>query len=257
MGLRMVTWTCIVGAVFFASGCTSEVYDLRVKNQAQSLKIQELEGQLAATRLELEQAKAQLESYKQQDSVDVKALKAKIAALEEDLAKRKALIATLQERLVKGGAALPVELTAKLEELSQRYPMINYDPAAGSLKLSTDVLFEKGSDVVSASAVEALKSLCEVLNDQEAARFDIVVAGHTDDMPIERPETRQKHPTNWHLSAHRAISVLNVLVANKVDSQRLSIRGFGEFRPVAPNLPGHKGNPQNRRVEIYLVPKGG
>ncbi|MHC4706350.1 MAG: OmpA/MotB family protein, partial [Planctomycetota bacterium] len=65
-----------------------------------------------------------------------------------------------------------------------------------------------------------------------------------------------KHPTNWHLSAHRAISVLKIMGANNVNSMRLSARGFGEFRPVVPNEPNKKGHAQNRRVEIYIVAKG-
>jgi len=34
------------------------------------------------------------------------------------------------------------------------------------------------------------------------------------------------------------------------------VRGFGEFRPIVPNRAGKKGNPLNRRVEIYIIPKG-
>jgi flagellar motor protein MotB len=36
----------------------------------------------------------------------------------------------------------------------------------------------------------------------------------------------------------------------------LSVRGFGEFRPVEPNKPNHQGNAKNRRVEIFIVAKG-
>jgi len=79
---------------------------------------------------------------------------------------------------------------------------------------------------------------------------------HTDDIPIQKPDTRAKHPTNWHLSAHRAISVLEIMTGNKLDAERLSVRGFGEYRPIVPNAPSRKGNPQNRRVEIYIVPAG-
>ncbi|MDH7599193.1 MAG: OmpA family protein [Sedimentisphaerales bacterium] len=256
MDLRTLTRTLVIVALAITGGCATEAYDLRVKNEAQRQRIQQLEAELSATKLELEQARKQLDSYGKQDTAEVQALKAKVAVLEADLDSKKALISTLQDRLVHGGAALPVELTAKLDELSKKYPIINYDPTAGSLKISSDVLFEKGSDVVASQTVEALKSLCEVLNSPVAQKFDIVVAGHTDDIPIERPDTKQKHPTNWHLSAHRAIAVLNVLAANNVSPNRLSIRGFGEYRPAAPNAPGKKGNPQNRRVEIYLVPQG-
>jgi outer membrane protein OmpA-like peptidoglycan-associated protein len=46
------------------------------------------------------------------------------------------------------------------------------------------------------------------------------------------------------------------MVSNGIEPTRISERGFGEFRPVVPNAPGKKGNAQNRRVEIYIVPRG-
>ena len=104
--------------------------------------------------------------------------------------------------------------------------------------------------------MEAIKALCGILNTEQAKAFDIIIAGHTDDLRISQPETKAKHPSNWYLSAHRAITVLDVMTANGIVSERASIRGFGEFRPVVPNEPNRRGNPQNRRVEIYIVPKG-
>jgi chemotaxis protein MotB len=41
-----------------------------------------------------------------------------------------------------------------------------------------------------------------------------------------------------------------------IDPVRLSGRGFGEYRPVAANAPNKGGNAKNRRVEIYIIPKG-
>jgi chemotaxis protein MotB len=84
----------------------------------------------------------------------------------------------------------------------------------------------------------------------------VIIAGHTDDIPIQKPDTRAKHPTNWHLSSHRAISVLNVMASNGIEPKRMSVRGFSEYRPVAENKPNKGGNPQNRRVEIYIVAQG-
>jgi chemotaxis protein MotB len=143
-----------------------------------------------------------------------------------------------------------------LEDFAEGKEMVTYDSNRGIVKFKSDLLFERGSDKVARTAGEAVKSLCKILNSDRGKNFDIIIAGHTDDMRIARPATREKHPTNWHLSAHRAISVLNVMVANKVASERVSIRGFGEFRPIVPNKPNKKGNPQNRRVEIYIVAKG-
>jgi chemotaxis protein MotB len=238
------------------SGCAGEAFDLRVQNETQRSRIATLESELQTARLQLEQAQRQVSSSGQQTGLEVETLKNKVAALEEDVAKKKALIASLNERLVTGGNALPVELSAKLEDLAKKYPMITFDAGRGVLKLSTDLLFDKGSDVVAASATDAIKSIATILNSEDAQKFDVVVAGHTDDVPILRTETLAKHPTNWHLSSHRAIAVLNLLIADRVASTRLSIRAFGEFRPVEPNGAGNKGNPKNRRVEIYVVPQG-
>ena len=162
----------------------------------------------------------------------------------------------MQERLLSGGAALPVELSTLLEDFASKHDMVDYDSARGMVKFKSDLLFEKGSDKVAASAIDAIKLLCGIMSSPEAKDFDAVIAGHTDDMRIGQAATRAKHPTNWHLSAHRAIAVLNVMTGSKVDPKRLSIRGFGEYRPIAANKPNKAGNPQNRRVEIYIVAKG-
>ena len=143
-----------------------------------------------------------------------------------------------------------------LEDWAKGSDLVSFDANRGIVKFKSDLLFEKGSDEVAPSAAEAVKALCRILNTDQAKEFDIIIAGHTDDLPILKPETKAKHRHNWYLSAHRAISVLDVMTANGIVSERVSVRGFGEFRPIVPNEPGKKGNPQNRRVEIYIVPKG-
>ena len=85
--------------------------------------------------------------------------------------------------------------------------------------------------------------------------FEVVVVGHTDDRPVTRSETKAKHPTNWHLSAHRAIAVANILWKNGYQSSRVGVMGCGEYRPAADNST-EAGRGQNRRVEIYLIPTG-
>jgi chemotaxis protein MotB len=257
--MRMAKWVgvlCVLGGLVVLSGCAGEAFDLKVQNETQRSRIASLESELQATRLKLEQAQRQVSSSGQQTGVEAETLRNKVAALEEDVAKKKALIASLNERLVTGGNALPVELSAKLEDLAKKYPLISYDAGRGMLKLNTDLLFEKGSDAVASSATDAIKSIADILNSQDAQKFDVIIAGHTDDVPVLRPETVAKHPTNWHLSAHRAIAVLNLMIGDKVAPTRLSIRAFGEFRPVEPNAAGNKGNAKNRRVEILVVPQG-
>jgi chemotaxis protein MotB len=175
--------------------------------------------------------------------------------LEDDIAKKKALIETMQKQL--GGATqLPAELSSMLEDWAKGSDLVSFDAARGIVKFKSDLLFEKGSDEVAPSAIESVKALCGILNTEQAKAFDIIIAGHTDDLRISQPETKAKHPSNWYLSAHRAIAVLDAMTTNGLVPERASVRGFGEFRPVVPNEPNKKGNPQNRRVEIYIVPKG-
>ena len=257
--MRTVKLSVIFGlcaCALLVNGCSSEMQDLRIQNNTQQKLIDQLQAELAANTLRLEQMKKQLAAAQQTDSIEVEALQQQIAALEEDLAKKAELIASMQQRLLLGGGALPVELSTLLEDFAKQHDMVTYDASRGLVKFKSDLLFDKGSDNVAASAIEAVKSLTAILNSEQGKKFDVIIAGHTDDIPIQKPETRAKHPTNWHLSAHRAIAVLNVMESNNIESKRLSARGFGEYRPIAENQPGKKGNPQNRRVEIYIVAEG-
>ena len=246
----------VCGYVLLISGCNAELQDLRIQNDMQQKTIDELQAELSANELRLDQMKRQLAEAQQKDSIEVETLQQKVAAYEEDRRKLLEKIASMQQSLFSGGAALPVELSTMLEDFAKGSDMVTYDASRGIVKFKSDLLFELGSANVASAAVAAVKSLCEILNTEQAKKFDIIIAGHTDDIDRFTPATRAKHPNNWYLSAHRAISVLNVMTGNNIGSERLSIRGFGEYRPVAPNKPNKGGNPQNRRVEIYIVAKG-
>jgi chemotaxis protein MotB len=242
--------------VVLTNGCVSEQQykDLKVQNDTQQKRIAELESEVQTAKVRLEQLKRQLETAEGRGGVEVNALQQKVAALEEDLAKKKELISTMQQQLLYGGASLPVELTTMLEDFAKDKEMVEYDSSRGIVKFKSDLLFKSGSDEVARAGSEVVKSLCKVLNSEQGKKFDVIIAGHTDDQPILHSVA--KHPTNWHLSAHRAISVLDIMSANGINSERMSVRGFGEFRPVVPNAPNKKGDSQNRRVEIYIVPRG-
>ena len=256
--VKLSLYFLICACVVLLNGCVAEQQykDLKVQNDTQQKRIAELESKVQATRLKLGQLTRELDTIESRNSIEADAMKQKIAALEELVAKKKTLIASMQQQLFYGGAQLPVELSTTLEDFAEGEKMVTYDSSRGIVKFESDLLFERGSDQMSSAAAEVVKSLCKILNSEQGKKFDITIAGHTDDIRIGRPATRQKHPTNWHLSAHRAISVLGVMAKSNIASERMSVRGFGEFRPIAPNKPNKKGNPQNRRVEIYIVPKG-
>jgi chemotaxis protein MotB len=254
---RISVVSAVCAIILISTGCvSSQSYkDLKLQNDTQRKRIADLESQLQAATLQLDQLKRQLDAMGGRSGIEMTALQQKVAALEEELAKKKALIEQMQKQLL-GATQLPAELTSMLEEWAKGSDLVSFDANRGIVKFKSDLLFEKGSDEVAPGAVEAVKALCRILNTDQAKEFDIIIAGHTDDLPILKPETKAKHPTNWYLSAHRAISVLDVMAANGIVSERVSVRGFGEFRPIVPNELGKKGNPQNRRVEIYIVPKG-
>jgi chemotaxis protein MotB len=248
----------LMACLVLFSGCvTSGDYeDIQVRNRRQQEHINDIESQLSVAKLAVQQSKNQVDALQERTAVETDSLKAEIAAIEEAIDQKNELISALQGQLLRGGASLPVELNVMLQDFASSNEMVSYDAGSGVVKFKSDLLFEKGSDQVSTNAVAPLKSLCKILNSKQGGNFDIIIAGHTDDIPIKKAETRAKHPANWHLSAHRAIGVLNIMVANQVAPTRISVRAFGEYRPVVPNAPNRKGNPKNRRVEIYIVPAG-
>jgi len=244
-----IVFACLVPL----AGCGQELQNLKMRNAALNKRRAELESEVQTAKLKLEQLERQLSDAGDLSDIDKVALQQKIAALEDHLKIRNELIAEMQKQCL-GGVPLPAELSTMLEDFAGREEMVTFDPNRGIVKFRSDLLFKSGSAAVLPAAAEAVKSLCVILNSTQGKEFDVIIAGHTDDQPIKY--TLAQHPTNWHLSAHRAISVLDIMAKSNVDQKRMSVRGFGELRPIAPNKPGKKGNPQNRRVEIYIVPKG-
>lgn len=151
---------------------------------------------------------------------------------------------------------LDVETSEALEELARQYPdLIKYDAERGMLRFASDLTFDSGSDVVKSEARTALGALAGILNKGSAQQYEVVVEGHTDSQRISA-RTAPKHPTNRHLSAHRAISVIEAIAAQGVARDRMLAQGWGEYRPAVPNTAS--GNtPANRRVEIYLAKSRG
>ena len=67
-------------------------------------------------------------------------------------------------------------------------------------------------------------------------------------------KTAKRFPSNWELSAARAISVVKFLIARGVPAQRVIAAGFAQFRPLDP---GHDEAAfrRNRRIEFRLTAK--
>ncbi|MBN1930960.1 MAG: flagellar motor protein MotB [Desulfobacterales bacterium] len=91
-----------------------------------------------------------------------------------------------------------------------------------------------------------LKRIARFIASKEGYR--VSVSGHTDDTPINTPD----FPSNWELSAARSVNVAKFLIKNGVDSQRVSIQGYAEYRPLFDNN-SPENKQANRRVEITLI----
>lgn len=117
-------------------------------------------------------------------------------------------------------------------------------------RVKDSVLFGLGSAEVSA---DGKRVLAEVVADIQSRPFGkVFVRGHTDDLPIVKPETKSRFPHgNMELSASRAVSVGSLLASNKVPENRIVVMGFGPSEPVAPNS-SDENRRKNRRVDIFV-----
>ena len=116
----------------------------------------------------------------------------------------------------------------------------------------TDVLFPSGSAALSSEGRESLRPIADAiiqLTEEIPDDLDWVIRidGHTDPVPI-----RTTYPSNWHLSAARAISVVNWFEDLGVPSDRLVAAGFGEHYPIAEGRTA-EANARNRRIELKLT----
>ncbi len=184
-------------------------------------------------------------------------LRNQVGSLRSMLDQAESRLAALGQKLDNATfTALDPETDALLKELALKYPdLITYDADRGRLRFASDLTFDSGSDVVKDSARSSLQALAKILTSSAASAYEVHVVGHTDSQRISA-NTGRKHPTNMHLSCHRAISVRGELAQMGVPAEKMEAAGWGETRPIVANSPS--GNtPQNRRVEIYLTrPKG-
>ncbi len=253
--------TIVVTGLMLSGGCVSKVeYDkARTACRRANDELMKSQEALQAARTEkdaLAQQYAEWDQTLQTKNQEIALLEAKNRDLKNAFDKLSALYEnSINVPAPVGLPALPGPVDQALRAFAGENPeLVEYLPNYGMVKFKSDFTFEKGKDDVSGEAVKALGKLVTILNAESAANFHVYVAGHTDDIPIKKPETLRRHPTNWYLSAHRAIEVQKVLTNAGLAPRRICAMGFGEYHPIAPNAPGKKGNSKNRRVEIWIVP---
>lgn len=117
----------------------------------------------------------------------------------------------------------------------------------------SELLFPSGSDALQPGASRQLDLLASTLREVTAeipSDIDWVlrIDGHTD----RRPINTSRFPSNWELSAARAIAIVKHLVASGIPAHRLAANGFGEFQPLEQGE-SEAALARNRRIEIQLT----
>lgn len=115
------------------------------------------------------------------------------------------------------------------------------------LQLDDKILFASGRADLSGAAAATLDDLAKSV---KLMNGDVIVQGHTDNVPI----VSKKYRSNWELSAARSFSVIDALKARGVPVERLAAWGFGENRPVVEN-DTFEHRSQNRRIDIVILKK--
>lgn len=117
------------------------------------------------------------------------------------------------------------------------------------IEIRTDILFTSGSAQIDERAEIILAQLAGILKPFPNA---LLIEGHTDNVPIHT----NAFASNWELSAARAASVVHLFMEQGVDPRRMSVEGFGEFRPSADNG-SVEGRNHNRRVVVVVMAEPG
>lgn len=250
-GRTIALTTALVTIAGLGTGCVSQQEYDRLYDTNQSLRSQ---NQEMLNRLStIESTNSQLQGSAGDAQSVIGKLRSENGTLRDQLARAQGALGNIEDRM---NSMSIVQLDAAtdqaLTDLASQYPdMIVYDSDHGMLRFVSDLTFASGSDEVQSSASQSLATLARVLKSGAASRYDLRIVGHTDD---EKPSaaTQRRFPTNMHLSASRAIAVRNTLGNAGIDWSRMSVTGWGEYRPLVANNKG-KGTPANRRVEIYLV----
>jgi chemotaxis protein MotB len=144
-----------------------------------------------------------------------------------------------------------IELRRQLQaamgaELKNHEIEIRLTPEGFVISLKELGFFDSGQAGLLPGAAEKIKRIAKIL---EQHNLELRVEGHSDNQPIHNAEFR----SNWELSTARAMTVLLLLVDNSgYDPQKISVAGYGQFRPVADDATP-EGRKMNRRVDLVVL----
>jgi chemotaxis protein MotB len=254
---------------------TAEVAKMAADINALAELKRQLEAEIASRLAELEQNKEKLTVQTElsaKSAVQVELLNRQMAALRQQLDEISASLELVRAqskakdvRIDELGKELNLALANKVNEL-QRYRSDFFGKLRAVLGNRSDIqvvgdrfvvpselLFASGTDELTPMARVQLDQLAMTLREVSAeipSELDWVlrIDGHTDKRPIATP----RFPSNWELSAARAIAIVKYLVVQGIPAHRLAANGFGEFRPLDPSNT-EAAYSINRRIEIQLT----
>jgi chemotaxis protein MotB len=239
----------------------SQIAGFSTGDDGKDARIAGLEADLAAQQDISDEAMAQVALLNQQLS----ALRTQIAALEQALDASEARDTESRTQIADLGRRLNLALAQRVQDLS-RYRSDFFGRLREILEgradvrvvgdrfvFQSEVLFDAGEADISPEGIPDLQSLAQAILQLETEIPDDVnwvlrIDGHTD----RRPISNERFPSNWELSAARAISVANYLVSQGVNPRRLVAAGFGEYSPIDTG-DTEEAYRRNRRIEFKLT----
>ena len=121
------------------------------------------------------------------------------------------------------------------------------------ITLLSDNFFEEGSAELNINDTrETLLRLADFFRSDELKDRRFRIEGHTDNTPVAENSI---FPSNWELSATRAINVLHYLADYGVRENDFSVAGYSDTRPKFSNDTA-EGRAYNRRVDIIILDEG-
>jgi chemotaxis protein MotB len=224
-------------------------------------QIAQLESDLTAQVDMSREATAQVALLNQQ----LAALRTQLAALEQALQASEATDTENRTQIADLGRRLNLALAQRVQDLS-RYRSDFFGKLREVLEgradvrivgdrfvFQSEVLFGAGEATISDAGRTEMAKLATVIKElisQIPADVNWVlrIDGHTDKRPINTPE----FPSNWELSAARAIAVTKYFVEQGIPAQNLVAAGFGDSRPID-TADTDEAYARNRRIEFKLT----
>jgi len=239
--------------------------------QLQELR-QELEREIAGFVQRLARRDQEMTAAEQLSAASiaqVEVLNRQVKALRDQLSAVAAVLAVAplaeNEDLSRFGERLNLALARRAQELvhyrsdffGRLRKVLGDNPAieivGDRFVLQSELLFATASAELGSrgrAKVAQIATILESIANDIPPDIDWIVRidGHTDSRPI----STSIFPSNWVLSAARAIAIVNHLIANGVSPQRLAAAGFGEFHPLDV-AQTEAAFARNRRIEIKLT----